>query len=267
MRSIWTNGIVAGVLVMAGTSVGAASEPPGKARLVRVGQSAEALKAQYDELTNLWFTTQVDAQGQPSSEVKGRDLQIKKSFANRQLTLEIKAGSRALTIKASPALVELRTGRRVVKFDPQKATEANYDAAKQLLAESRVVGRLRAAAAATNSKILDGPQGTDLLLSDALVGLLDGDPGASERVRGQMRDRMLGKGLTVAAAGGYIGDCYTEYRNAIYEAFMEAERCVSDFSVFNVPMRNLCNLEYTLRAEAIWFEFIGCSFGRAVRLM
>lgn len=267
MRISWTSYLIAGIVVMACAEAAIAAEGRAQAPAARAGQASDVLKAQYDELTNLWFTAQVDAQGRPSSEVKGRDLSIRKSIENNQITLEISSGKRTLTVKASPTLVELRTGRRVVRFDPTKATEDHYDGAKALLAESRVVARLRAAAAGTGRDVLNGPQGTDLLLTEALVALLDGDPGAAERVKGRVREQVLGTGLQVAAAGGAIGDCYTEYRNAIYEAFMEAERCVSDFSVFNVPMRNLCNLEFTIRAEAIWFEFLGCSLGRAIRVM
>jgi hypothetical protein len=47
---------------------------------------------------------------------------------------------------------------------------------------------------------------------------------------------------------------------------LAGEDCVNDFAIWNVPMRNLCNFEFTLRVEAAWFEFLGCSFTRAIRL-
>jgi hypothetical protein len=46
----------------------------------------------------------------------------------------------------------------------------------------------------------------------------------------------------------------------------EAESCLNDFAIWNVPMRNLCYLNWTLRAEAAWFEFVGCSLGSGIAL-
>jgi hypothetical protein len=234
---------------------------------VRADQAGDALASQYDEITGLWFTAQLDRQGQISSEVKGRDLSIVKSLTDGQVRLEITAGKNHLTIIASPGAVELTAGKRRVRFDPKQATEGDYDAAKRLLAESRVVGRLRAAAAVLGANAAETPHATDLLLTDALVGLLDGDPGAAARIRERVRTRIAGARVVPAAArGGAIGDCYNEYRNEVYDAMMDAERCVDDFPIWNVPMRNLCNLEFTLRSEAAWFEFLGCTFTRVVRM-
>jgi hypothetical protein len=256
--------------VMVGTMVGvwcwlAVGQAAGAAAAGQAPPAGDPGASRYDEPTGLWFTRQVDAAGRVTSEVTGKELSIRKRFAEGRVSVELRVGKRALQVSASPTEVDIRSGSSRLRFDPARATEADYDRAKELLAQSRVVSRLRSAVAGVQGDLLEAPEGFDLLLTDALVGILDGDPRATMRAREGLRRRVIGVGLRPAAAG-IIGACYAEYRIEAYNAFVEAEQCLNSFAIWNIPMRNLCNLEWTIRAEAAWFEFVGCSLGRAVRL-
>lgn len=223
------------------------------------------LSSRFDEATGLWFTRQADSAGKITSEVRGRDLSVTKTFAEGRLTLDIKAGKQSLWISVSRQQIEIRTGRKRLRFDPARASEEQYHEAKELLAQSRVVSRLRSAAAGVSAAVQNAPEGFEFLLTDAVVAVLDGDPTATRRLKDRFRERLLGLGMQPAAAGA-IGNCYDEYRREVYNAMMDADACVNDFEVWNVPMRNLCYFEWTIRVEGAWFEFVGCTLSRAVQL-
>jgi hypothetical protein len=229
-----------------------------------MGQLTDPAVSQYDEPTQLWFTRQIDADGRLISEVKGKELSITKTFANDRLTLEVRAGSQSLSIAVAHRQIEIKSGRKTVRFDPAQTTESQYDAVKNLLGQSRVVGRLRSAVAGLSTGVREGPGGFDLLATEALVALLDGDPTAAQRLKERIRGELLGVGVQPARRTN--GECFDEYKREQYLAFLAAENCVNDFSFWNVPAQNLCYLEWLIRLEASWFEFLGCSIARAVRL-
>lgn len=254
----------AAALLIGGTGVGLAAPTP-TTRSVGQGVVDQPISSRFDEATGLWFTRHVDGAGRVTSEVTGRELTVTKQFADGRLELEIKTGKQALSIAVSKYLVDIRSGKRRVRFDPTRATEDDYSQAKELLAQSRVVSRLRSAAAGIGTAVLGAPEGFEFLLTDSIVAILDGDPTATRRLKDRFRERLLGPGVQPAAAGA-IGNCYDEYRREVYNAMMDADACVNDFEVWNVPMRNLCYFEWTIRVEGAWFEFVGCTLTRAVQL-
>jgi hypothetical protein len=242
-----------------------AAEPAPRVSVARAAQAGDVAASRYDEATALWLTARVEHDGTPVTEIRGHDFLVRKSFApGGPLSIEVTTGRHSLAVRASRELVEIRSGKRRVRFNPTAATEADYHAAKELLARSRVLGRLHGAAAALGRQASDSPEGFGFLLTQALVALIDGDPSPAQRLKERMRARVVG--LEVQPVRRAIGECYDSWRQEALRAMYDLERCVGDFSVWNVPMRNLCNLDYTLRVEAAWFEFLGCSLTRAVRL-
>jgi hypothetical protein len=266
MRSVWAAGVMAGVLFGLAASSHAQGNGLRDNVAPRMAQASDPLANRYDEATGLWLIGRTESDGRLVSEVKGGDLVVRKTIkAPGELTIEILAGRHAATITVSRTLVEVKTRRRTVRFDPTRAAEADYHAAKQVLAESGVVSRARAAAAGLGREAADSVQGLDFQLTDAVVGILDGDTAAVDRLKERIRTRVLGIGLK-PAGGGAIGECYEQYKWEVYRAWIANEECVRDFDFWNVPMRNLCNLEWTIRVEAAWFEFVGCTVARAVKL-
>ncbi|MGE3843130.1 MAG: hypothetical protein AB7I50_16270 [Vicinamibacterales bacterium] len=261
MRVSWI-AAAAAALFINGSGVGLAAPTT---RSAGQGAGDQPISSRFDEATGLWFTRHVDGSGRVKSEVTGRELTVTKQFADGRLDLEIKTGKQALSIAVSKYLIDIRSGKKRVRFDPTKATEDDYSQAKELLAHSRVVSRLRSAAAGIGSTVLAAPEGFEFLLTDSIVAILDGDPTATRRLKDRFRERLLGLGMQPAAAGA-IGNCYDEYRREVYNAMMDTDACINDFEVWNVPMRNLCYFEWTIRVEGAWFEFVGCTLSRAVQL-
>jgi hypothetical protein len=259
MGCTWTTILLAGLVCAANVGHAGANVAPAT-RVLRAGQATDPITSQYDDQTGLWFTEHIDAEGRAKSEVKGKGLVVTKSFAAGRLTLQVKSGSHALSITIAPGEIGIRSGKRTLRLNPEQATEADYDEAKELLARSRVVGRLRSAAAAIGKKVAESPAGFEFLLTEALVALLDGDPSAAQRAKERLQGKVFGLGVQPARAGG---NCYSSYRNEVYSAMMSTRSCVNDFAIWNVPMRNLCYFEWTIRIESAWFGFLSCS---AVRI-
>jgi hypothetical protein len=232
--------------------------------MVRAQAVTDLAAPRYDDATGLWFTKDLRAPGEAASEVKGRDFSVRKTHKGGRIVLQVKAGKDSLTVSVASNAIEIRTRKRVVRFDPTRATEDHYHSAKAALAESRVVGRLRASAAALSAATTNSAEGFDFLLTEAIVAILDGDPSPVERLKARVRNQVVGVGMQAVRRA--IGDCYDQWRGEALDAMLEAESCVNDFPIWDVVMRNLCYLNWTMRAEAAWFEFVGCSLGTALRL-
>ena len=100
------------------------------------------------------------------------------------------------------------------------------------------------------------PAGAALLLSDALVGLLDGDIGAIER---------LGRGIAARRAArlrpahfSNSPGCFEIYEAEVIRAWIDYQECRNSFAWWN-PLKEGCTLRWMLWAESAWFSFIGCS--------
>jgi hypothetical protein len=266
MRStaIWTTMVAIGV--MGGTDrVWAGGGPEqGRARLAAAAPSSSTAGQRYDEPTGLWITNEVDSSGDTVIHAKGNSFSVRKSMKRGTVTLAIQAGRDTLNLGISGTQITVTSGKRTVRFDPTRATEQHYHAVKQLLAASKVVARLRLAAASLSPATVASPEGVSFLLTEALVALLDGDSSAVDRLKARARAERIGTGVRKARAA--TNTCWEQYVSEAYDAMIDAERCVNDFEVWNVVMRNLCYLHWTLRAESAWFQFVGCTMGSGIRL-
>jgi hypothetical protein len=263
MRSMWMVGLMVGTFGVAPDAAAAALACQPVA-LLRPAQTGDPAAAVYDDATDLWFTQQIDVQGRPVSQIRGKQLSVDKTVVDGRLILDVRAGNRSLVLTLAADAVEVRSGRRVARFDPRRATKAHYDTAKEVLAHSKVVARLRSVAAGVGRGVLDSPQGFDLQATDAIVALFDGDPSSAARLRERVRQQLFG--VRARPAGLKIGDCWDEWKQYAFDAFGDLEECIKSFGVWNVPMRNLCNLTFTMQSTLVWYEMLGCTLGRAIRL-
>lgn len=265
MRAMRMAGLA--VCCVATVMAGVASGEPGRPRLVATQQAGPGDwgASRFDEATGLWFSQAVDADGTPVSEVKGVELTLRKKVKRPgHVVIDLSASGESVSISVTRDRVDLKVGRRRLRFDPTRATEADYDAVRRVLAESRALSRLRIAASGVTAGTRKSSHGFDLLATEALLGLVAGDPSAAVQLKERIRAEI--EGVQVQPVRRMIGECYRGWRQEVYSAMIDAETCVSSFAFWNVPMRNLCMLDWTIRVESAWFEYLSCSASQFIRI-
>jgi hypothetical protein len=189
-------------------------------------------------------------------EVEGRggDLVFKKtSHASGGFTLDLQGPDDAVQIGVSIDGVTIARSDRVLALSFDGASESDVEDARVLLAGSPAVHLTRLAAAAVEQSGDDSASATALLIGDALVGLLAGDPGAPGRVARHLARHTRGVLRRVATT-----DCFNEWERRALTASYEWETCARAFSVWN-PVRNLCAFRWLLQVESYWFTFLSCT--------
>lgn len=152
--------------------------------------------------------------------------------------------------RESGFLVE-RNGARAA-FHHADVTEADLDRTRALLAGSKAVRRLRTLAAAIPDSKHPGVIG--LQLSDAIVGMLDGDVGAPARLGRRFR-ALRPAGLQQVKDGE---SCWYTYEQNVTDAEADRDSCLNAFAWWN-PLRLACMAEWTIRVEGDWAEYLSCS--------
>jgi hypothetical protein len=249
-----SGGSAAGIGLQRGAPVSAAWTPDGGGHQsrVRTAASAQVRVVSPADLT-VSGTTTID--GAVQVDGRGGDLTFtKKVFQDGSFTLEMAAPKDRVSLSFSGRSITVRRGRKAVTLSLERAREEEFDRARRLLADSRAVRLLRAAAAAVEESDEEALGPMAVVTSDALVGLLTGDVGAP----GRAARRLARRGRAHARRIGMQNDCYHEWQQRVLVASYEWEACAYDFSVWN-PIRHLCAASWLLAIESYWFSFITCS--------
>lgn len=183
------------------------------------------------------------------------ELQFQKtSYRNGRSTIVLRADHDVVEIAlARETGFTIRRGARSISLYPPDASEADFDRARAVLAGSTAVRRFRTLVAELDDSKHAGVIG--LQLSDAIVGVLDGDVGAPARLGKRLRAR-TSAGLTRVKDG--VSSCWYTYEQNVTQAETDREQCLDAFSIWN-PARAGCWFEWTIRAEGDWFEYLACS--------
>jgi len=159
-------------------------------------------------------------------------------------------------------VVLVRTGHRlrvtrdgrtaVVLLD--RADEEGLDLVQQLLAGSRAARAFRGVHRRLSQESLESAPGVALDNLEALLGLLQGEPGAVDR-----RAPRRGAGARLSrTTSGVERSCYSEYEGEVIAAWDDYAQCIDDVKWFP-GLQEVCAFTWLLRTESAWFRFIGCS--------
>jgi hypothetical protein len=160
-------------------------------------------------------------------------------------------------------LVLVRTGNRLrvtrggqtALLMLDRADEGGLDQAQAVIAGSRALRTFRAVRRQLSLDSQESAPGVALDRLDALLGILQGDPGALDR-RAPAR-RSTGVGLTRVSCGA-DPTCYGDYEAEVIRSWDDYVQCVDDVKWFPL-MQEACAFTWLLRVESAWFHFIGCS--------
>jgi len=132
------------------------------------------------------------------------------------------------------------------------AGEDDFLAVKALLAGSRSVRAMRQVGAGIAAAAERTPAGMALLLSDAVVGLVDGDVAAVHR----LAERIGRRRQTVRLVSDKPG-CYEKWEAEVIRAWDDYLECLATYPSLAI-WRDACGLRWILWAESAWFSFLKC---------
>jgi hypothetical protein len=200
------------------------------------------------------FSTRLSAEGTAVMSGHFGDLEFRKEVQpDGGLQLELVRGTEHVTIVAAQGTIEVARNGRSVRLELSAAGEDDLLRLGTLLAGSGAIRSFRLLAAGLQADTEKTPEGVGTLLTDALLGLVSGDPGAMDHV-GQRLKQRRGYVRLVALSPG----CYEKFETEVIRAWDDYVGCYNEISMWN-PMRELCGLRYLIWAESSWFSFLSCS--------
>jgi len=175
--------------------------------------------------------------------------------ANGDFHARIAARQDLLVLVRTGNRLRVTRGDRTAELSLDRADEDGLDLAQMLLAGSRAVRAFRSAHRQLSQDSRDSAPGVSLDHLDALLGILQGEPGVVERRAPSRRD--AGWRLSRVACGGQAS-CYSQYEGEVTSAWGDFSQCVDDVKWFP-GLQEVCAFTWLLRVESAWFQFIGCS--------
>lgn len=215
----------------------------------------ERVRELRDPVSGAELALGLDADGLKRSEARFGSVHLVKTVdANRSVHLAVAGEGGGVTVWMIRGRVEVTAGGRTFAVT---ATTPDSDllAMRHTLAASPAVQAVRAAVARLSSDVAATVEGADLLVSNALLASLDGDVSALERVGRRLHQWLS---APTVEARFVLQTCYEDWKQEAVHAMNWVEQCYNDFEWWNVVMRDLCFVEWTLRVEAAWFEFLRC---------
>lgn len=215
----------------------------------------EQVRERIDEVSGVHLAIGLDTAGLKRSEARFAAGRLVKTVdPNRAVYLVLHGAGGQVRVTLVRGRVDVMVADRTFTTTAA-STDAELLAMRSALALSPTVQAVRAAMARLSADVASTVEGADLLISNALLASLDGDVSALERV-GRRLERWLQ--TPAAEARLVVATCYDTWKKEAVDAMNWVERCYYDFSWWNVFMKDLCFVEWTLRVEAAWFEFLRC---------
>lgn len=199
-------------------------------------------------------TSGLSADGSAFVRATAGDLTVTKSIERSgRFRIRLTRADDEVEISGDDAGVEVTRNGQSLRLDRAAAGEDEFLGVKTLLAGSRSVRAYRLLAAGIGVDVERTPAGMALALTDATVGLLDGDVTAVQRLAERLGRRRTGI-RQVSSGGG----CYEAYEGEVTAAWDDYLDCASTYWYFSL-WRDACGLRWTLWAESAWFSFLTCS--------
>ena len=200
---------------------------------------------------DIQVTTETAPDGAIVLNVAAQGVALRKFFYSDHTELSLATPGHELKIVVSAAGIYAYSDTGRAGFSRRGGTES-LDHIRALLAGSPVVplGRALARAAAVGN-----PRAADTLrVSEALLGLLSGDPHALEGV-------VATRKLPVLRDVQTTNECWESYRRDVSLMYVEYEDCVRRTRWYEVGTRLGCGAEYIIRAELAFSWLVACNGG------
>lgn len=184
-----------------------------------------------------------------------------------ELQIRVRAGNDSVSIGYDAQGVTVSRGRASVTAQHAGPDEQSAANLRRVIGGSRAVRWLRLLTAQLEAL---QPEQDDffaqsMLIDGAIVGALDGDPGAIRRIAGRAaaRHRARQQHVRLLRVGQRFDDCVGRYEDTVSWAWDEMIQCNQDASDDPWYLRgvnmSLCNAEWVMRSQSALYQFFACS--------
>jgi hypothetical protein len=184
------------------------------------------------------------------------DLDVAKvSQANGDFHVRMAAPQDVLVLVRTEQRLRVTRNGQTAVLALDRADEDGLDLAQTVLAGSHAARMFRGVFRQLGEESRGSAPGASLDILDALLGILQGEPGAVDRRA--PAGRADGWRATRVACGAEP-TCYSEYAAEVTAAWDDYAQCIYDVRWYP-GLQEVCAFTWLLRAESAWFRFIGCS--------
>ena len=260
----WTVPLGFAVGILAGVECQAAARMSARASKGPV-TSRQVSHIEYDQALEATFSAAIDANGNAVMTMNASDLVLQKVVSPAgAATFQLTKGKDVVSFAIGQRGYTVARGRRSASFNPATPRDTDLDAVRAVLLGSRAVRAFRELSA-----ILEKRQGDDTaivlatLLDGAVVDMLDGDPGAVDR----MARRVTGRRRAGLQPARYrpvqFEDCVMSYELSLLYSYDLYWTCLqtaenSPWYIMYVA-RSMCEWEFLIRSQQYVFQFVSCT--------
>lgn len=221
---------------------------------VRTVASVSAPQVLHDPRTDAMFSARFPRPGVAVLTARAGELQVEKTVgADGRIRIDLKADKDDVSVALSLTAIDVVRAGQAMHFESTELGEEQVLSINRLLAGSRAVRLMRLLAAHLDEKTVKKPAGAAMLLVDAIVGDLSGDPAAVERLgRAYAARKQAGIKRVMEEEGP---GCYERYEAEVVRAYNDWALCTIEAPF----LRSWCNWRWTLWAESAWWSFLSCS--------
>jgi hypothetical protein len=259
----WTAslGIVAGILV--GAECQAATPSAGRTPGVAV-TARQVNHIEFDGALDASFSTGTDASGNAVMMMSAADLVLQKTVSpTGAATMRLTNGKDVVSVTIGRRGYTVARGKRSASFNPATPRDGDRESVREVLLGSKAVRAFREFTA-----ILEERQGDDTaivlatLLDGAVVDMLDGDPGAVDRIA----RRVTAKRRTGAHPAQFrlaqFEDCVLSYELSLLYSYDLYWTCLqtaenSPWYIWYIA-RSMCEWEFLIRSQQYVFQMVSC---------
>ena len=216
----------------------------------------------YDGALGATFGIGIEADGSARTYVRAADLLVDKRVTRAgQTTLVLQYGDDRVTFTLGRQDITVARGDRSAALSPDRRDGEHRTAVRAVLLGSTAVRAFRAFTAALEQRErLTRPELLATLLDGAIVGVLDGDEAAAERVARRIgRPDKAGLRQVGEFTRVQFYDCLTDYERALMRAWDVYLACIAQPTWLEYIVDSpFCALEHMIRAEQYIFQLIAC---------
>jgi hypothetical protein len=237
-------------LLLPGPAVGAvtAGQEPGS------GISTQRV----DDATGSVLAVRLESDGSSVSTMSVGRVQLTKTVhVAGGLAIEVHNGIEALRVELEPGRLLVVSGGKQSELVTTRASADDYERIRAIVGASSLASIVRQVAGALSEKSVRSYEGLSFLHADMILTTLGGDHEAPKRYA-----QVLFQHRPELESGNELArqdSCFMRYKYEIVEAYDWVEGCYYEMEWWNVPGRQLCALEWTLRVQFAWAELLRCT--------
>jgi len=181
------------------------------------------------------------------------DLEVRKVMqSNGDFNVRLTGRHDLLMLVRTDDRLRVTRNGQTAAFMLSQSDEDGLDQVQQVLAGSRAMRTFRSLWSRLAPDTIGSAPGVSIDLVDAMLGILQGDPGVLDRRNPRPASR-FSRALFRAD-----GSCFTEFEADVIAAWDDLARCIDEVRWFP-GLQEMCALTWLLKVESSWFRFISCS--------